>query len=115
MTRIIRRCTLGMILTLLASSLAKGEEDEDGKLTAFFKQYLEDEFRQRPMAATRLGDHRFDHLLDDLSPSSREGWKMRNRQARHDLEDQIDSRKLSAPGKIDFAILKHHLDMIIWL
>jgi uncharacterized protein (DUF885 family) len=102
-------------LSLLLSPFAKGDEGEDGKLTAFFKQYLEEEFRQRPMAATRFGDHRFDHLLDDLFPAAREGWKKRNRQARHDLEERIDSRKLSPAGKIDFEILKHHLDMVNWL
>jgi uncharacterized protein (DUF885 family) len=106
---------LTVILSLLFSPLAKGDEGEDAKLTAFFKQYLEEEFRQRPTAATRLGDHRFDHLLDELSPAARESWKKRHQQARRDLEERIDVRKLSASGKIDFEIFKHYLDMIIWL
>jgi hypothetical protein len=47
---------------------------EDAKLTALFKQYLDDDFKQRPLEATRLGDHRFDHLLDDVSAKTRAGW-----------------------------------------
>src|SRR5262245_47871943 len=51
----------------LADSAVQGDS-EDARLTALFKEYLEREFKHRPLEATRLGDHRFDHLLDDLSP-----------------------------------------------
>ena len=43
-------------------------EPGDEKLEAFFKAYLEEQFQRRPLEATLLGDHRFDQLLDDLSP-----------------------------------------------
>ena len=49
-------------------------ENADAKLESFFKNYLEESFRQRPVDATRLGDHRFDGLLDDLSPRARAAW-----------------------------------------
>jgi uncharacterized protein (DUF885 family) len=42
-------------------------QDADAKLQAFFKQYLDEHFRQQPTDATGLGDHRFDGLLDDVS------------------------------------------------
>jgi hypothetical protein len=39
----------------------------DKKLSTFFQDHLETEFRHQPLEATELGDHRFDSLLDDLS------------------------------------------------
>ena len=50
------------------------EESDEKRLTDFFKTYLEEAFRRRPLEATRLGDHRFDHLLDDISAKARAGW-----------------------------------------
>ena len=49
-------------------------QDADAKLNAFFKQYLDETFKLRPLDATRLGDHRFDNLLDDISPQARTTW-----------------------------------------
>ena len=62
------KCWFAFMFPLALFSLPlAAADDEDAKLTAFFKKYLEDEFRQRPLLATQLGDHRFDHLLDDLA------------------------------------------------
>src|SRR5437764_13846898 len=78
-------------LALLAFGLAPagpqarpaGAEEE--KLTAFFKHFLDEEFRQRPLEATRLGDHRFDHLLDEVSAKARARWAERYRATLADL------------------------------
>ena len=45
--------------------------EEDARLAAFFQAYLDEAFRAEPLMATRLGDHRFDDKLDDLSPEAR--------------------------------------------
>lgn len=107
-----------LIVLLLANPLARtGPEQpaEDAKLTALFKQYLEEEFRQRPLEATRLGDHRFDHLLDDVSPKARTAWTERYRKTLAELPTRIDKGKLSRAGQIDFEIFEHHLKKQIWL
>jgi len=88
---------------------------EDARLAGFFKNYLDAEVRRRPLQATRLGDHRFDHLLDDLSPRARAGWKEFTRQTLADLSRQVCYRKLSRAGQIDFEILKHELTRSLWL
>ncbi len=41
--------------------------DADQVLSRFCRQYLEADFSMRPLEATRLGDHRFDQRVDDLS------------------------------------------------
>src|SRR5260370_38779695 len=66
---------LGLIVILTSPASGIAAENEDARLTAFFKEYLDESFRLRPMDATRLGDHHFDHLLDDLSATARAGWK----------------------------------------
>ena len=48
-----------------------------------------------PAEATRLGDHRFDDLLDDLSPKARAAWAERYRATLAELPKKIDYKKLS--------------------
>jgi len=88
---------------------------EDARLAAFFRKYLDEEFRHRPMEATRLGDHRFDHLLDDLSPKARAASRARLRKTLAALPKEIDVSKLSPSGKVDYNILAHSLKYSLWL
>jgi uncharacterized protein (DUF885 family) len=104
---------------VLAFSLA-GEADAraqtaDEKLNAFFRQYLEDLFRLRPFEATRLGDHRFDALIENLTPQSRAVWQDQTRKAATDLPRMVDYPRLSRPAQIDYEILEHHLNYELWL
>src|SRR5208282_6010301 len=102
-------------VALLAMPVAHSADDEDARLTAFFKQYLEEEFRLAPMEATRLGDHRFDDRLDDLSPKAREVRLEHERKTLETLPRKIEYAKLTRSGQIDFEILRHHLERVIWL
>ncbi len=67
------------------------------------------------MDATLLGDHRFDHQLDDISPSARAGWLEHARRQLNRLEQTIDRQKLSRDGQIDFDIFRDDLIRNIWL
>lgn len=104
-----------LLLPLFFAMPAVSADDEDAKLTAFFQKFLDEEFKHRPLDATRLGDHRFDDRLDDLSPKARAAGVDRLRQTLRDLPKQVDYSKLSRSGQIDFEILKHHLTREIWL
>lgn len=99
----------------LPPSARAAQVSEDEKLQAFFKAYLEQNFRQQPMAATGLGDHRFDALLDDISPEARAGWKRLTQQTLKQLPKQVDYKKLSRAGQVDFEILRQELQREIWL
>jgi uncharacterized protein (DUF885 family) len=109
--------TLALLLAsaTLTESSVEQPPTEDAKLTAFFKDYLEKEFRLKPLEATRLGDHRFDHLLDDLSVQARAGQLEHTRATLAGLEKQIDYKKLSRTSQIDFEIFQHHLKRTLWL
>jgi uncharacterized protein (DUF885 family) len=108
------RTIFGLLVLLAAALPAPAAGDEDAKLTAFFRSYLDEEFRHRPLEATRQGDHRFDHLLDDVSPKARAAWKERTRRTLEELPKRIDYKKLSRPGQIDFEIFRHHLTYNLW-
>jgi uncharacterized protein (DUF885 family) len=102
-------------LTFVLSPAILAAEPEDAKLTTYFKAYLDEWFRQQPVEATRLGEHRFDDQLDDVSARAREGWLARDRQALADLGTKIDYKKLSRSAQIDHEIFQHHLERSLWL
>ncbi len=102
------------VLTLLSSPLFAAESEEE-RLTAFFKTYLDESFRRRPLEATRLGEHRFNHLLDDISAKARAGWTEHYRQTLADLPKKIAYAKLPRSAQIDYEIFKHHLTFALWL
>jgi len=110
------RSTLISALALLTtvSSTAFAQE-ANSKLDIFFKSYLEEHFRQRPLEASRLGDHRFDHLLDDVSSAARAGWLAHTRKTLKDLPREVNYAKLSRDAQIDFEIFKHSLETQVWL
>jgi uncharacterized protein (DUF885 family) len=113
MKRILFLVAVGW-LSLLAN-VTHAQSSEDEKLQAFFKSYLEQNFRQQPMTATGLGDHRYDHLLDDISPEARAGWKKLTQQTLKSLPQQVDYKKLSRAGQVDFEILRQELERDLWL
>ena len=103
------------LLCLVAGVRLAHAEDEDARLTAFFREHLEAEFRLQPMEATRLGDHRFDDQLEDLSAAGRERWTAHTRQTLAALPQRIDYAKLTRNGQIDYEILQHDLTYSLWL
>src|ERR1041385_9107575 len=100
---------------IVSAGVARAQPAENQKLESFFKNYLEEHFRQRPLEATKLGDHRFDHLLDDVSRAARDGWLAHARKALKELPNAVDYAKVTRDGQIDFEILKHDLEAEIWL
>jgi hypothetical protein len=111
----MRRAILAGILTLASVSLPSLAQNADTKLDAFFRAYLEETFRQRPMEATELGDHRFDSQLDDISPAARDRWHDRMRQELAALPKAVKYSELSRDGQIDYEIFRDDLVRDLWL
>ena len=95
-------------------SLAFGQT-ADERLETLFKAHLDESFQMRPLDATILGDHRFDHLLDDISRAARDRWLSQQKQSLETLSTTIPTSELSANGKVDFEILRDELIRNIWL
>lgn len=102
----------GMVLGLTARA---GAATADASLEQFFRRYLEASFALRPMDGTRLGDHRWDHLLDDLSPEAQARWLAHWRQTLRALPREVDYDQLSRDGQIDYGILENELKTQLWL
>ena len=60
------------LMTVNTSPTAVGQSPS--KLNSYFTEYLQQAFAMRPIEATALGDHRFDHLIDDISKDARAKW-----------------------------------------
>jgi uncharacterized protein (DUF885 family) len=103
--------SLLLLLVLTTPAVA----DEDAKLAAFFKDYLEEFMKNAPLDASRLGDHRYDDRLDDLSPKARAANLQRHKDALANLPKAVDVEKLSRDGKIDYQILRDSLTRTVWL
>jgi uncharacterized protein (DUF885 family) len=101
-------------LFVILFTLSLSAQTEEQSLEAYFRQYLDDQFALRPLTATRLGDHRFDHLLDDVSKESRKQWIDLDKRFLKELPRRVDYSKLSRAGQVDFEILKHELEQGIW-
>ncbi len=110
------RCVVYAIVPLfmLLSVRANGQV-ADEQLDAFFRSHLEEAFQMRPYDATLLGDHRFDHLLDDISMSARTGWLEHFRRQLSKLDEQFSNAQFTENGRIDYEIFRDELVRSIWL
>ena len=106
---------LATSLTVTASAgLASADSPEDLRFAAFFKDYLEDELRSHPVFASNMGDHRYDHQIDDLSAKARATRSKVQRETLAKLDSQFDYAKFSRPHQIDFEVFRHDLEEKIW-
>src|SRR5260370_40276683 len=96
-----------VVLVLLGKVAPVRAQEADAKLEAVFKSYLDDYFRLRPMEATRLGDHRFDTQLEELTPEARAKWLDHTKKTLEALPKEVSYQELSRPAQIDFEIFEH--------
>jgi uncharacterized protein (DUF885 family) len=108
-------CRITTVLAIGAGIISAPAQDMDKKLNAFFRDYLETEFRDQPLEATRLGDHRFDSRLDDLSHAAIEARRVRAGGTLAALPQRIEYAQLSRNSQIDYEIFRQDLTRSIWL
>ena len=85
----------------------------NSRFTAIGDRYLEDLLRRSPVGASGLGDHRYDHLLDQVDQASREQHAQHSRKLLAEL-GQIDANQLSRANQVDFFLLRQRLNKEIW-
>jgi uncharacterized protein (DUF885 family) len=104
---------LGCVLCAAAGA-ASGAERGEQALARFYRDYLEADCARRPVLATRLGDHRHDGRIDDLSASARASRLAAVRRALDELPRAVDWRSLPRPAQIDFDMLRDSLALELW-
>jgi len=77
------------------------------------KQYISEFPALTPVAATRLGDHRFDGELDEVDEAAwiarakfQQGWLSRF--------DEVDPKQLSRDEQVDLIMLRRRLESLQW-
>jgi uncharacterized protein (DUF885 family) len=103
------------LATVLQAADDKPAGAEDARLESVFKAYLEETFQTEPLKATRLGDHRFDDKLDDISAEARGANLQRDRNVLARIRREFDPAKLSRNGQIDLEIFQQDLERSIWM
>ncbi|MFZ9860657.1 MAG: DUF885 domain-containing protein [Gemmataceae bacterium] len=106
---------VGLVLFSGLISAWQVDFNEDQKLAQWFDRFLEEEFQRRPLDATRLGDHRWDHLLEVPSKENQADWNKQSKVSRETLNKAIDPSKLSKSGLVDFKIIQEYFDRNEWL
>lgn len=110
-----KRILFWVLTALLCGHPFLSRADDVSALSDFFRQYLDERFQYRPLEATRLGDHRFDHALEDLTPGSRQRWADQLRRALRELPERVHYRDLPRAAQVDFEILQQDLEASLWL
>lgn len=100
-------------LLVVAGEVPAVEPTSDSQFERLGVQYIGQFAAFSPVHATRLGDHRFDGELDDVSEAARERRLKWIRDFSRQLE-AINTSKLSRRNQVDFALLKHSLDAQTW-
>jgi uncharacterized protein (DUF885 family) len=85
----------------------------DARFNAVARHWLDGWMQLNPVAATQLGDHRFDRQVDDLSADGRQRMLDFSRQVLSEL-DAVDAGALSRENQVDAMILRNQLRSDIW-
>ena len=85
----------------------------DQRFEKLGNDYVDRSAALAPVAATVMGDHRFDAELDDVSAESRARKAAFYRECLREL-DRIDRAELSRANQVDHAVLKHHHKAELW-
>jgi uncharacterized protein (DUF885 family) len=105
--RISSLVILSCLVWLTFSNCArKGAEDQ--KFKALVDEFLDAYFKDSPVSATYIGEHKYDGLLDDFSP---EAIQAEQSQLKQFLEKMgaIDTTKLNDTNRVDFKILENEI------
>jgi uncharacterized protein (DUF885 family) len=92
---------------------AKPASQADAAFATLSKRYLDEGLALSPVAATQIGEHRHDALLDDLSEAGRKQALDWNKAMLAEL-DKLDRSTLTRENQVDALILRNTLEGSIW-
>jgi uncharacterized protein (DUF885 family) len=96
-----------------ASASAESTAEADAAFAELSQRWLERWLELQPIAATQIGDHRFDDRVDDLSTAGRSRLVELSHKTLAEL-DALDVASLSRENQVDAAILRNRLRYDIW-
>ncbi len=89
------------------------QSQADAAFAELSRRYLDEAMALSPVAATQIGDHRFDGELDDLSAAGRAKTDDFHARMLAAL-DAIDLASLTRENQVDARILRNQLESALW-
>lgn len=102
-----------LVPLLGADAFAQTPSRADRAFEALGRRWLDRSMRYAPVAATTIGDHRYDNRVDDVSARGRNAALAFTRDTLRRL-DAIDRAALTRANQVDYALLKNTLEAQIW-
>jgi len=96
-----------------AAAVNEAASSADAAFSALAQRALDGWLALSPVNATQAGEHRHDHLLDDLGPEGRARAEAFARATLAEL-DALDLASLSRENQVDAAILRNQLEYDLW-
>jgi uncharacterized protein (DUF885 family) len=103
----------GCMLTPPAPALPAQPSATDMSFDQISKRYLQDMLALTPVAATSLGEHRYDSMLDDVSVAANERRTALARELLGQLRT-LDRGSLSRAHQVDAQLLTNELEYQLW-
>lgn len=101
-------------LPLIAGEAIGGAQASvDLAFLAVSRAWFDGAMRIGPVSATQIGDHRYDHLIDDMSSTGRARSLAFYKSILSSLSN-IDKLKLSRPNQVDYALLENAMLQQVW-
>ncbi|HET6426349.1 MAG TPA: DUF885 family protein, partial [Planctomycetaceae bacterium] len=98
---------------LIGMATPVSAQDANARFSALSKRFLDEYPALSPVNATGLGDHRFDHLVDDISATARDNERAFAKRWLGELEE-IDRSQLNRDNQADHALLTRKLQNDLW-
>ena len=102
-----------LLVALVLASCSQDRSPGDDEFVALANRYIEELLERYPESATALGDHRYDHRLNDYSAAAVDAGTAWNR-AFLEQAESIDASQLSPANAVDLEILLNHLRFSVW-
>jgi uncharacterized protein (DUF885 family) len=103
----------GMLPIVAGNAYGQSISRADRAFAAISKGWVDAMLRLGPVSATRIGEHRYDHLVDDMGPRGRAANLMLARATLARL-GRINIPSLNRENQVDAALLKNSLESQIW-
>jgi uncharacterized protein (DUF885 family) len=108
------------MLSMSVAGTANSQESEantqnqgDSLVKEKFNIWLIDQCQRHPTFSTQLGNHDYDHRMDDLSANTRKQDLLHDQKTLTDLQ-KFERTKLSRNAQIDLEIWENYLKYRIW-
>lgn len=102
-----------LIVLLLPILIISCSKNSDRQFEKIANNYIEYTLQNNPEWATELGDHRFDDQVSNYGDSALAA-KRENAQFYLESLNEIDEKQLSIENRIDYNILKNHIEYSIF-